>query len=99
MVEYEDLNLFHVSLKLMLLHYIIQSQCSTRRKTNQGSFKVLLLTSNHKLVYLRTALKILVKIQQINILSRKEVFQPHLPVRLPCYDFVPIASPTFNRSP
>ena len=38
MVEYEDLNLFHVSLKLMLLHYIIQSQCSTRRKTNQGSF-------------------------------------------------------------
>ena len=30
---------------------------------------------------------------------RKEVIQPHLPVRLPCYDFVPIASPTFNRSP
>ena len=32
-------------------------------------------------------------------LLRKEVIQPHLPVRLPCYDFVPIASPTFNRSP
>ena len=32
-------------------------------------------------------------------LPRKEVIQPHLPVRLPCYDFVPIASPTFNRSP
>ena len=30
---------------------------------------------------------------------RKEVIQPHLPVRLPCYDFVPIASPTFDRSP
>jgi hypothetical protein len=32
-------------------------------------------------------------------LLRKEVIQPHLPVRLPCYDFVPIASPTFDGSP
>lgn len=31
-------------------------------------------------------------------LLRKEVIQPHLPVRLPCYDFVPIASPTFTHS-
>jgi hypothetical protein len=30
---------------------------------------------------------------------RKEVIQPHLPVRLPCYDFVLIASPTFDHSP
>jgi len=27
------------------------------------------------------------------------VIQPHLPVRLPCYDFVPIAGPTFDHSP
>ena len=32
------------------------------------------------------------------VLLRKEVIQPHLPVRLPCYDFVPIASPTFDHS-
>ena len=32
-------------------------------------------------------------------LLRKEVIQPHLPVRLPCYDLVPIASPTFDDSP
>ena len=31
-------------------------------------------------------------------LLRKEVIQPHLPVRLPCYDFVPIADPTFGSS-
>ncbi len=31
-------------------------------------------------------------------LLRKEVIQPHLPVRLPCYDFVPIADPTFDGS-
>ena len=35
---------------------------------------------------------------QRQMLLRKEVIQPHLPVRLPCYDFVPIASPTFDSS-
>ena len=30
------------------------------------------------------------------LLLRKEVIQPHLPVRLPCYDFVPITDPTFD---
>jgi hypothetical protein len=29
-------------------------------------------------------------------LPRKEVIQPHLPVRLPCYDFVPIAGSAFD---
>ena len=32
------------------------------------------------------------------LLLRKEVIQPHLPVRLPCYDFTPIADPTFDSS-
>lgn len=31
-------------------------------------------------------------------LPRKEVIQPHLPVRLPCYDFTPVTSPTFDGS-
>ena len=26
----------------------------------------------------------------------KEVIQPHLPVRLPCYDFTPVISPAFG---
>ena len=29
---------------------------------------------------------------------RKEVIQPHLPIRLPCYDFTPVISPTFDCS-
>ena len=29
-------------------------------------------------------------------LSRKEVIQPHLPVQLPCYDFVPVTRPAFG---
>lgn len=32
------------------------------------------------------------------MLLRKEVIQPHLPVRLPCYDLVLIASPTLDGS-
>jgi hypothetical protein len=34
----------------------------------------------------------------LEVLLRKEVIQPHLPVRLPCYDLVPIAGPTFDGS-
>ena len=32
----------------------------------------------------------------IQLLLRKEVIQPHLPIRLPCYDFTPIINPTFD---
>ena len=33
-----------------------------------------------------------------NKFSRKEVFQPHLPVRLPCYDLAPVASSALNNA-
>ena len=33
------------------------------------------------------------------MLLRKEVIQPHLPIRLPCYDFTPITSPTLGDCP
>ena len=29
---------------------------------------------------------------------RKEVIQPQLPLRLPCYDFTPVTNPTFDGS-
>jgi hypothetical protein len=31
-------------------------------------------------------------------LPRKEVIQPQLPLRLPCYDFTPVTGPTFDGS-
>ena len=31
-------------------------------------------------------------------LLRKEVIQPHVPVRLPCYDFTPLTLHTFDAS-
>ena len=30
------------------------------------------------------------------VLLTKEVIQPHLPIRLPCYDFTPVINPTFG---
>ena len=38
-------------------------------------------------------------VEPLSGFSRKEVFQPHLPVRLPCYDFTPLAPHTFDASP
>ena len=32
----------------------------------------------------------------LSLLLRKEVIQPHLPIRLPCYDFTPIIGPAFD---
>ena len=36
--------------------------------------------------------------QQFNpyFFLRKEVIQPHLPIRLPCYDFTPVTGPAFG---
>ncbi len=31
-----------------------------------------------------------------HLILRKEVIQPHLPIRLPCYDFTPIICPTLG---
>ena len=31
-----------------------------------------------------------------SLLPRKEVIQPHLPIRLPCYDFTPVIGLTFG---
>ncbi len=36
---------------------------------------------------------------RVSELPRKEVIQPQLPVRLPCYDFTPITNPTLDAAP
>jgi hypothetical protein len=30
----------------------------------------------------------------LSVLPRKEVIHPQLPLRMPCYDFVPVTGPT-----
>ena len=41
-------------------------------------------------------LTISVPLSSTSLLLRKEVIQPHLPIRLPCYDFTPVINPTFD---
>ncbi len=35
----------------------------------------------------------------IQVFLRKEVIQPQVPLRLPCYDFTPVADPTVAACP
>ena len=57
------------------------------------SFKLFALTSFAHLCSLHSTENFTEKF------PRKEVIQPHLPVRLPCYDFTPLTLHTFGASP
>jgi hypothetical protein len=37
--------------------------------------------------------------ENARFVSRKEVIQPHLPIRLPCYDFTPVMKLTVVGAP
>ena len=39
------------------------------------------------------------KKDQMDVVLRKEVIQPQVPLRLPCYDFTPVADPTVVACP
>ena len=44
----------------------------------------------------RTDLGLRTGLRPVLFLLRKEVIQPHLPIRLPCYDFTPIIDTTLD---
>ena len=52
-------------------------------KNNSTEKKILYSLCPHRLFFLH---------------PRKEVIQPHLPIRLPCYDFTPVIDLTFDSS-
>ena len=56
------------------------------------------LTTSNEAVSANSSGHVPVETVYVPVLLRKEVIQPHLPVRLPCYDLVPIANPTFDGS-
>ena len=60
-------------------------KCSTPQKLNNDCFFPCLLLTRINQTYFSS-----------DWLLRKEVIQPHLPIRLPCYDFTPVAYPTFG---
>ena len=37
--------------------------------------------------------------RDVSVLLRKEVIQPQVPLRLPCYDFIPITTHTLDTCP
>ena len=48
------------------------------------------------MVWAKEVLFTLATLRSSVMFLRKEVIQPHLPIRLPCYDFTPIIGPTFG---
>ena len=61
-------------------------------------FALPLLTGSSSGFHLFFVKKMFRSITGVNPASRKEVFQPHLPVRLPCYDLAPVTGFTLGRS-
>ena len=70
----------------------LSTQCS-----NQLSYRPKSLLNNQALCPSRQRLAfqqpISVSVSKLLRISRKEVIQPHLPIRLPCYDFTPVTNP------
>ena len=56
-------------------------------RTGRTGFSIIRAAYSSWVVFLETCL------------PRKEVIQPHVPVRLPCYDFTPLTLHTFDASP
>ena len=87
--QYADIDTAEQSLKTPR-YAMSDCQCSTREHRSP--------TYEDYTVSVRSPSTTCVMVRERKRLLRKEVIQPHLPVRLPCYDFVPIASPTFDGS-
>ena len=81
---------------VLVCHKSFYAQPKTRTHTHHPQWAV--NTCRHKKTN-NTTQQATLLVPHKTGLPRKEVIQPHLPVRLPCYDFVPIANPTFDHSP
>lgn len=95
----KDLNL-DVSQPCDLFFLYLVRQCAKKRGRRKANHLLTfaLIIDIIAFLYRLVILDILVILYAIAHLSRKEVFQPHLPVRLPCYDLAPITSFALGRS-
>ena len=66
----------------------LSRRCSNRLSYRPRRGPILLLTTTDKRERLNPG-----------ACSRKEVIQPHLPIRLPCYDFTPVTKRTVVSGP
>ena len=67
---------------------------SLLRRTNLVAGNIELVTVLYVIIFIDNST---VKNTLLDFL-RKEVIQPHLPIRLPCYDFTPVIVPAFGSS-
>ena len=89
-------NLVLLSMCFLLFHELPSIlQCTKLLFHKYVLLIIILLTSDF---IIRRNFKVHWKINNkpLEILLRKEVIQPHLPIRLPCYDFTPIIDSTFD---
>ena len=64
---------------------------------NKTCFLFLTTSEIHQILNLHDLIQVQPKLDKIlRIFLRKEVIQPQVPLRLPCYDFTPVTNPTFN---
>ena len=77
-----------VTLTLNVLEHWILNNIHSADKIPLTPFNL-----RHSLVYLNFTMP---SFDTLYVLHRKEVIQPHLPIRLPCYDLTPIIEPTFD---
>ena len=71
---------------MISLPFLTDFAVTTRLRSLLKATAVKKLITNHNMKY-----------QNQIPASRKEVFQPHLPVRLPCYDLAPVTDFTLKR--
>ena len=92
------LSIINYTLLIIILSvsYLIKQMVRTRREANfnQSLFSINIEVSKNENSTFNIQHSTFFNIR----LSRKEVFQPHLPVRLPCYDLAPITSFALGRS-
>ena len=74
----------------------------SRRCSNQLSYRPKPVTYDQaRTIVVSDNLPTTDKCERLNLIavSRKEVIQPHLPIRLPCYDFTPVTNPAVVIAP
>src|SRR4051812_6295964 len=75
-------------------HLVSSIRLSSFQRTIKKSFERIAPSKLNKLENNQT--NVFVWLIWPDLFLRKEVIQPHLPIRLPCYDFTPIICPTLG---
>ena len=81
------------------LHYAGLAPAGELHPLGTGSLLILLLSGHRSAAFsfsLAQSRPRAMRSAKISCLPRKEVIQPHLPIRLPCYDFTPVIDLTFG---